>query len=141
MRPKPRGLAQHCDLPGWLEESYPARCEFVCDGRSMAACSDGPHRMPLSGALQLRASGNCCCCCRSITKCTQNTAMIEIITHGGPCHFCSNKYRLPGYNLQISRTFSGDFCSSLASIALEVNRTQNPPFSAAIAGSFFYRTL
>jgi hypothetical protein len=30
-----RGLAQHGGPPGWLEESDPAGCDFVCDGRSM----------------------------------------------------------------------------------------------------------
>jgi hypothetical protein len=37
MRPKARGLAQHGDLPCWLEESDPAGCEFVHNGRSMPA--------------------------------------------------------------------------------------------------------
>jgi hypothetical protein len=35
MRPKARGLAQHGGPPGFLEESDPAGCDFVCDGRSM----------------------------------------------------------------------------------------------------------
>jgi hypothetical protein len=33
--PKARGLAQHGDPPGWLEESDPAGYSFVLDGRSM----------------------------------------------------------------------------------------------------------
>jgi len=33
MRPKTRGLAQHGGPPGWLEESDPAGCDFVRDGR------------------------------------------------------------------------------------------------------------
>jgi hypothetical protein len=32
---KSRGLAQHGVSPGWLEESNPAGCDFVRDGRSM----------------------------------------------------------------------------------------------------------
>jgi hypothetical protein len=35
MRPKARELARHGSLPVWLEESYPAGCDFVRDGRSM----------------------------------------------------------------------------------------------------------
>jgi hypothetical protein len=35
MRPKARGLAEHGGLPGWLEESDSAGCDFVHDGRSM----------------------------------------------------------------------------------------------------------
>jgi hypothetical protein len=35
MRPKARGLAQHGGLPGWLEESDLAGCDFVHDGQSM----------------------------------------------------------------------------------------------------------
>jgi hypothetical protein len=35
MRPKARGLAQHGGPPGWLEESDPAGCDFLHDGRSM----------------------------------------------------------------------------------------------------------
>jgi hypothetical protein len=35
MNPMARGLAQHGGLPGWLEESDTAGCDFVCDGRSM----------------------------------------------------------------------------------------------------------
>ncbi len=35
MRLKARGLAQHGGPPGWLEESDPAGCDFVCDGRSL----------------------------------------------------------------------------------------------------------
>jgi hypothetical protein len=34
MRPKARGLFQHGRTPGWVEESNPAECDFVCDGRS-----------------------------------------------------------------------------------------------------------
>jgi hypothetical protein len=34
-RPKARGLAQHGLPSGWLEESDPARCYFMRDGRSM----------------------------------------------------------------------------------------------------------
>jgi hypothetical protein len=90
---------------------------------------DGPQRLPQSEAAQLRASVNsiCCCCCMVYYyKCTQNTDMIGI-THGVSRHFSSNKYRISGSNYsiihEISRPFSGDFCSSLASIALEVNRT------------------
>jgi hypothetical protein len=37
MRPKARELAHHGGLPGWLEESDPAGCDFfVRDGRSMS---------------------------------------------------------------------------------------------------------
>ncbi len=52
MRPKARKMAQHGDPPGWLEEeSDPAGCGFVSDGRSMhAACPDRPHRLPQCGA-------------------------------------------------------------------------------------------
>ncbi len=50
IRPKARGLAQHSGPPGWLEESDPAGCDFVHDGRSMTspltAC-------PVSGAALL----------------------------------------------------------------------------------------
>ncbi len=35
MRPKARGLVQYGGLPGWLEESDPAGCDFLRDGRSM----------------------------------------------------------------------------------------------------------
>ncbi len=35
MSPKVRGLTQHGGLPGRLEESDPAGCDFVRDGRSM----------------------------------------------------------------------------------------------------------
>ena len=35
MRSKARGLAEHGGPPGWLEESEPAGCDFVRDGRSM----------------------------------------------------------------------------------------------------------
>jgi hypothetical protein len=35
MRLKARGMAQHGDPPGWLEESDPAGCDFLRDGRSM----------------------------------------------------------------------------------------------------------
>ena len=35
MRPKARGLAQRGGPPGWLEESDPAGCDFVRDGRSL----------------------------------------------------------------------------------------------------------
>jgi hypothetical protein len=35
MRPKARGLVQPDGLPGWLEESDPAGCDFVRDGQSM----------------------------------------------------------------------------------------------------------
>jgi hypothetical protein len=41
MRPKARGLAQHGGPPGWLEESDPAGCDFVCDGRSMPPALTG----------------------------------------------------------------------------------------------------
>jgi hypothetical protein len=34
MRPKARGPVQHGGLPGWLEESDPAGCDFVREGRS-----------------------------------------------------------------------------------------------------------
>jgi hypothetical protein len=46
MRPKARGLAQHGGPPGLLEESDQAGCIFVRD----AACPDGQHRLPRSGA-------------------------------------------------------------------------------------------
>ncbi len=36
MRTKARGLTPHGGPPGWLEESDPAECEFVSDGRSMS---------------------------------------------------------------------------------------------------------
>jgi hypothetical protein len=35
MRPKARGMSQYGGPPGWLEESEPAGCDFVRDGRSM----------------------------------------------------------------------------------------------------------
>jgi hypothetical protein len=35
MRPKARGLTLHGGPPGWLEESEPTGCDFVCDGRSL----------------------------------------------------------------------------------------------------------
>jgi hypothetical protein len=35
VRPKARGLAQHGGSPGWKEESDPAGCDFVHDGRPM----------------------------------------------------------------------------------------------------------
>ncbi len=76
MRPMARGLAQHGGPPGWLEESDPAGCDFVRDGRSMPPALRGPHHMPWSGA--------------SITKCTQNTVMSYVRkarpgTLVGPC--------------------------------------------------------
>jgi hypothetical protein len=45
LRPKASGLAQH----GWLEESDPARCDFVCDGRSI--CSLPWRTSPLALGL------------------------------------------------------------------------------------------
>ncbi len=59
MKLKARGLAQHDGPPqhggppGWLEESDPVGCDFVRDGRSIAACPDGPHHLPRSGADML----------------------------------------------------------------------------------------
>jgi hypothetical protein len=52
MRPEARGLAQYGGPPGpgWLEDSYPAGCDFVRDGRSMPPALDGPHHLPWSGA-------------------------------------------------------------------------------------------
>jgi hypothetical protein len=35
-------MAQHGVPPGWLEESDPARSDFVRDG-PCRACPDGPH--------------------------------------------------------------------------------------------------
>jgi hypothetical protein len=35
VRPKAGGLVQHGGPPGWLEDSDPAGCDFVRDGRSM----------------------------------------------------------------------------------------------------------
>ncbi len=48
MMPKARGLAQHGGPPGWLEESDPAGCYFVRDGRSMPDHTTCPG---LSGAV------------------------------------------------------------------------------------------
>jgi hypothetical protein len=48
MMPKTRGLVQHGGPPGWLEESDPAGCDFVRDGRSMPDHTTCPG---LSGAL------------------------------------------------------------------------------------------
>ncbi len=50
MSPKARGLAQQGGPPGWLKESDTEGCDFIRDGRSMAACLDGPHHLSLSGA-------------------------------------------------------------------------------------------
>jgi hypothetical protein len=57
MRPKARGLVHHGGPPGWLEESDPAGCDFVCDGRSMAACLFSTVPVARTGAAQLRADG------------------------------------------------------------------------------------
>jgi hypothetical protein len=42
MRLKARGLAQHGGPPDWLEESEPAGCVFVLDGRFMPPALTGP---------------------------------------------------------------------------------------------------
>ncbi len=44
MRPKARELAQHGGPPGWLEESEPAGCDYVRNGRSMPPALI--HHMP-----------------------------------------------------------------------------------------------
>jgi hypothetical protein len=49
-KPKPRRLAQHSGPPGWLEESGPAGCNFVCEWRTILFA-------PVCEAAQLRASG------------------------------------------------------------------------------------
>jgi hypothetical protein len=61
MRPKARGLAQHGGPPDWLEESDPAGCVFVRDGRSMPPALTTTPLAPVWGS--------------SITKCAQNTVM------------------------------------------------------------------
>ncbi len=45
MRPKARWLAQHGGPPGWLEESDPAGCDFVRDGRSVPPALKVPHHL------------------------------------------------------------------------------------------------
>ncbi len=55
MRPKARGQAQHGGPPGWLEESDPAGCDFVCDGRALPYSTG----VDLTGAAQLTDS-SCC---------------------------------------------------------------------------------
>jgi hypothetical protein len=50
MRPLARGLAQHGGPPGWLEESNPAGCDFLRDGRSIPpALTD--HSCPGMGLI------------------------------------------------------------------------------------------
>jgi hypothetical protein len=44
MRPKARGLTQHGGPPGWLEESDPAGCDFVRDGRPVPPAFFVPYR-------------------------------------------------------------------------------------------------
>ncbi len=61
MRPKARGLAQHGGLLGWLEESDPAGCDFVRDGRAVPPVFLYRTGCP-EGAAQLRADGICSCC-------------------------------------------------------------------------------
>jgi hypothetical protein len=46
MRPKARGLAQHGGLLGWLEESDPGKCDFLCDGRAVPPVFSAPYRLP-----------------------------------------------------------------------------------------------
>jgi hypothetical protein len=53
MRPKARGLTQHGGPPGWLEESDPAGCDFVRDGRAV---------LPAFSYRRLRADGISSCC-------------------------------------------------------------------------------
>jgi hypothetical protein len=50
MRPKARGLGQHGGPPGCMEDSDPAVCDFVRDGRSMPLALTDPHHLPRSGA-------------------------------------------------------------------------------------------
>jgi len=57
MRPKARGLAQHGSPSGWLAESDPGRCNFVC-----TACLFRTVLVALTGAAQLRAVGISSCC-------------------------------------------------------------------------------
>ncbi len=62
-------------------------------------CYDVLYRLAWQGAAQLRASGDPgCCCCSYITKCTQNTYIIEI-THGrhGPAIHVQYDMLLPGW--------------------------------------------
>jgi hypothetical protein len=46
MIPKARGLAQHGGPPGWLEESDPAGCDFVLDGRFIPSALTGQTTYP-----------------------------------------------------------------------------------------------
>jgi hypothetical protein len=46
VRPKARGLAQNGGLLGWLEESDPAGCDFVRDGRAIPPVFSVPYRLP-----------------------------------------------------------------------------------------------
>ncbi len=72
-----RGLVQHGG-------EWHRRVWFCTWWTVHVACPDGPYRLPQSGASQLPPSGNpSYCSCWSITKCTQNTDMMEI-THGVP---------------------------------------------------------
>ncbi len=52
-----RRLVQNDGPPGCLEESDPAGCDFVRDGRSMPPALTDHTTCPGHGAAQLRASG------------------------------------------------------------------------------------
>jgi hypothetical protein len=54
MRPKARELAQHGGPPGWQEESDPAGCDFVRDGRSIPPAFTDHATCPGSGADLVR---------------------------------------------------------------------------------------
>jgi hypothetical protein len=81
MRPKARGLAQHGGVPGWLEESDPARCDFVRDGWTNTACLFRTVPIALPGAAQLRAEGFPAAVILYMYKCTQPSVM-SYVTQG-----------------------------------------------------------
>jgi hypothetical protein len=51
MKLKARGLAQHGDPYGWLEERDPAGCDFVRDGRFMPSALTGDTPYPNLGLI------------------------------------------------------------------------------------------
>jgi hypothetical protein len=50
-RPMARGLAQRGGPPGWLEDSDPAGCGFVRDGRSMPPAPANQNTCPGLGLI------------------------------------------------------------------------------------------
>ncbi len=78
VRPKAREVAQYGGPPGWLEESDPAGCDFVCDERSMPSPLTSHTICPVWGW--------------STTQCTQNTVM-SYVKQGRPSPITIEKQR------------------------------------------------